>query len=276
MMKRRIKPANQIVLQPDNEVRIKPIKEDQIFDEICNTDKTNILQYVTDIQTRLINIKKDAYDIGKLLTWIKKILAHGKFQPFAEHFFKNELSYNTAFFYMRIYKAFEGNPEIVKYIPTTYLLGFTNNDFPDEVLDHIKSNAHMMERDDLKQVNDAYKLFKNGNIKESQFIKLAQNQIKIACEVGLNDNKHRINMITRLSLELGGANLLKQISKLRKIARDMAGLHPHDPNSKGHKNLMNDIDRTIKELEGLKIDLEDRRGFIRKISTKESEKYIVQ
>ena len=95
---------------------------DNIMDQTTKTEKVQLLQITTDIRTRLINIKQDALHVGHLLSQAKKILPHGKFQPWIEYFFKGDISYSTAYFYMRIYDTFEGNPSSVKNIPTTYLL----------------------------------------------------------------------------------------------------------------------------------------------------------
>ena len=100
-------------------------------------------------------------------------------------------------------------------------------------------------------------------------MKLAEDQIKIGIDIVNKSTLHRINSITRLSLEYGAGDILKRIRSMRQIARSMAGLYPYDPESKEHKKLMDDIDKTIDELKELKIDLEGGRGFFRLITTKD-------
>lgn len=243
------------------------ISPDEIMDGTTKSEKAQLLQIETDIRTRLINMKQDAYHVGQLLSQAKKILQHGQFQPWIGYFFKSDLTYSTAYFYMRIYDTFEGSPSLVKYIPTTYLLMLTQKKFPEKLLEHIKKHPEKIGKENLKQVNEVYDLFKKGEIGGSKFLKLAEDQIKQGIDIEHKSTRHRINSITRLSFELGAGDILKRIRNLRQIARDMAGLHPYDPESKQHKKLMNDIDNTIDELKKLKIDLEGRRGFWRNIST---------
>ncbi len=57
----------------------KKITLDEILEDTSNTDKRRLLENATDIQTHLINIKKDSFNIGKLLHEAKQIGPHGKF-----------------------------------------------------------------------------------------------------------------------------------------------------------------------------------------------------
>ncbi len=242
---------------------------DNIMDQTTKTEKAKLLQITTDIRTRLINIKQDALHVGHLLNQAKKILPHGKFQPWIEYFFKGDISYSTAYFYMRIYDTFEGCSSSVKNIPTTYLLMLTQKNFPKEIIELIKKHPEKFDNKNFKMLNEVYSLFKKGTIGGSQFLKLAEDQIKIGIEIAHKSTLHRINLITRLSFEWGAGDIMKRIRNLRQIARSMAGLYPYDPESAGHKKLIDDIDKTIDELKKLKIDLEGGRGFFRSISTKD-------
>ena len=242
---------------------------DNIMDQTTKTEKAQLLQIATDLRTRLINIKQDALHVGELLTEAKGILSHGQFQPWIEYFFKGDISYASAYFYMRIYDTFKDNPSSVKHIPTTYLLMLTQKNFPKEILEHIKKHPEKFDNKNLKMINEVYNLWKTGTIGGSQFLKLAEDQIKIGIDIVNKSTLHRINSITRLSLEYGAGDILKRIRSMRQIARSMAGLYPYDPESKEHKKLMDDIDKTIDELKELKIDLEGGRGFFRLITTKD-------
>jgi len=226
----------------------KKISIDEITEDLYNTDKRKLLEIVTDVQTRLYNIKQDSYHIGKLLYEAKQILPHGMFIPWIKHYFKEDLPYSTANFYMNIFETFEGDPRLVKLIPTKYLMMVTQKEFPKETLKLIKEHSENVSKDSIKQVNEVYELFKNGEIRQSQFIVLARDQIKHGIDVWKNDGTHRINSNMRQSLYWGGGNILKRIQQLIETARNMKGLYPYDPNSDEHKKLMRHIDEIIKEL----------------------------
>ncbi len=103
---------------------------DKILNQTTKTEKTQLLCIETDIRTRLINMKQDAFHVGQLLSQAKKILPHRQFQPWIKYFSKNDISYSNAYFYMRINDTFKDNPSTIKHILTTYLLMITQKEFP--------------------------------------------------------------------------------------------------------------------------------------------------
>jgi hypothetical protein len=241
----------------------------EILENLTNTENSRLLAIQTDIQSRLINIKKDSYRIGKLLTEAKQILPHGSFRTWIRHYFNEDLPYSTAKFYMDIYKTFEKEPNMIKCIPSKYLQMLVQNKFPDQVLKIIKENPEKFDRPALQQTNEVYQLFKEGKIGKSQFMILAEKQVKLGKETAYNREEHRINTNMRESFYRGGGDILKRIRELIKTARDMAGLFPYDPNSKEHEKLMKLIDEIVNELQVLKTELIGGRGFIKAITTKE-------
>jgi len=251
--------------------RRKQITLDEILEGTSNTDKRRLLEIATDVQTGITNMKKDSFNIGKLLHTAKQILPHGKFTLWIKYYFKDDLPYSTAYFYMKIYETFQDDPSSVKNIPTKFLQMVTQKEFPEEALKLIKEQAHSnkINNNDLKQVNEIYELFKTGQIGQSQFVVLAKDQIKLGIEMWKNPSTHRINTNMRESLYRGGGDILKRIRDLIETARSMNGLYPYDPKSKEHAKLMKYIDEIIVELENLKIELEGGKGFFKQISTRE-------
>lgn len=247
---------------------------DEVFEGTTKTEKANLLCLGTDIQNRIINIKKDSFNIGEMLTKAKKILQHGQFGKWIEYTFDTDLAYSTAYFYMKIYELFKDKPSAVKNFPVTYLLQMIQNEFPKEILDAMKKHPEKLSNGKLKIINEVYSLYKKGTIGSNQMIKLALDQIKIGKDGALKSTEYRINKLTRHSFEFGASDILKRIRQLREIARSMAGLCPLDPTSREHKNLMNDIERTIDELKGLKNDLTGKGKFFHPISTRKGIKHI--
>jgi hypothetical protein len=247
---------------------------DEITDFTSNTEKARLLAIQTEIQARLINIKKDIYCIGELLYEAKQTLAHGMFIPWIEQTFDKELPYSTAYFYMRVYEVFKGTPSTIQYIPSKYLLMITTREFPAEIVKMLNENPEKIDKESLYKINEVYDLFKSGTIGGSQFLKLAEKQIKLGIDIWKGMSKHRINTNMRHSLYLGAGDILKHINSIRKAAREMAGVYPYDPDSFEHKELIKTIEETIKGLQELKIDLEGGRGLFKSISTKDGDKYI--
>lgn len=242
--------------------------------DLTATQKTTLLRVHTNVTTKLINVKLNCFEIGEELFDAKKILAHGQFMLYIKYFFANDLPYSTAYFYMRVYEVFQDTPQLVKYIPTTHLLMMSHKDFPKELLNDLKKYCERIDNKDLKHVKELYSMYKKGRIRRNQFVQLAKEQMKIGMAIASKSTQHRINSITRMSYELGAGDILKRIRELRQTAREMAGLYPYDPTSEGHKNLMEDIDKTIEELQKLKADLEGGDKFWRTVSTENGEKQI--
>ena len=235
--------------------------------ELTATEKAKLLTIHTDVTARLTNMKRDSFHIGELLHKAKKILPHGKFIPWIKCFFANNLPYSTAFLYMRVYQVFQDRPESVDYFPSKCLLIMTQKDFPVKVLNYIKENADKFDKSALKHVGEVYKLWKKGKIGGSKFLRLAKEQIKIGVDIARKSTRHRINTITRMSFELGARDILERIRGLIEMALKMAGVHPPDPTSQGHRQLIEDIDKTVEALLKFKSVVEGRDKMFRVEST---------
>lgn len=144
----------------------------------------------------------------------------------------------------------------------------------DEIIRVVKEHPEKINGKNLQQINGVFTLFKEGTIGGSQFLKLAEKQIKLGVDIWRRGMEHRINANMRLSFQMGAGDILKRIKSLRQTARDMSQMYPMDPDSLEHKQLIADIDKTIEELQLLKKDILMKRGFYKTISTKNGTKYI--
>ena len=247
---------------------------DEITEGLSNTDKRLVLENETDITVRLINIKKDVYQIGKRLHENKQILPYGMYIPWIELTFGNDLPPSTAYLYRRIYEVFKDHESTVPFIPSPFLLMVTTKKFPAEVVKLLNENPKNITKNALQNVNEVYSLFKDGTIGGSQFIKLSEKQLKLGIDIMKGRSTHRLNANMRHSFELGAGDILKRINEVRKIAREMASGFPYDPNSQEHKKLIKTIDDSVDGLKELKMDIESSRALFKSISTKNGNKYI--
>ena len=263
---------------------VAKITPDDIMESITHTEKARLLTIQTEIQARLINIKIDVYCIGELLYEAKGTLSHGMFIPWIEHTFDKELPYPTAHFYMKIYDVFKKHPKTIQLIPSKYLLMITSRKFPKEIVALLNKHPEKIDDNSLQQINELYDEFKSGEIGNSQFLRLAERQISLGIDIWKGRAKHRLDANMRQSLNFGAKDVLKRINYLRKLARDMSGVFPYDPDNPEHQKLIAYIDKTITGLQELKSDLESdkfhrmfedlQRGLFKPVSTKDGDKFI--
>lgn len=247
---------------------------DEITENLSNTEKARLIENQTEIISRLINQKKDAYCIGEILHDTKKIIPHGKFLPWIKLTFHDELPYPTAYFYMRVYEVFKDSPGTIQYIPSKYLLMVTSREFPSEIVKLLNENPEKVDKTGLVQINEAFNELKNGKIGGSQFIKLAEKQIKFGLDIWKGRSKHRLNANMRTSLNLGITDILKRIDSMRKIASNMGGVFPADPNDPEHKKVIKVIKNTIIGLHELKKELEGSEGLWKNKSTEDGDEMV--
>jgi len=247
---------------------------EEITEQLTNTEKAKLLEAQTEIVSRLINQKKDAYYIGKLLHETKTILTHGKFISWIKLTFNDELPYPTAYFYMRIYEVFKDNPGTIQFIPSRYLLMVTSQKFPSEIVKLLNEHPDKINKSGLAHINEAFSELKSGKIGGSQFLKIAENQIKLGLDIWKGRSKHRLNANMRRSLNWGIKDILHRIDNLNKTASEMGGVFPPDPNDPEHKKVIEVIKNTIRGLHDLKRELEGRDGFYRNISTEDGDEMV--
>lgn len=245
------------------------------------TEKAKLTKIEREVQTRIIAIKLDAYEIGKFLCEAKDMLSHGSFQDWIESTFADDLPYSTAYFYMKIYKTFKDVPGKVQYIPTKYLTILTQNQFPEETLQLIKEkleeDPEALKPKQLDKVKALYKLMKEGTIGGNTFEKQAKHVIELGKELSKNQigrNKHRINRNMRRPMYSGLGDLLERLDSNIEKANQMAGPFPYDPDDPTHQEIIEQIDQTRKKLKKLKIELEGGEGLLKPVSTMNGDQYL--
>jgi hypothetical protein len=235
---------------------------DEAMDALSTSQKATVIDFGNQIQDLLIDIKRNSFDIGRMLFAVKSIIPPRYFESWIQHFFKNDLKPSTARFYMRIYKAFKGCPQKIQDFPSETLLMMTQDHFPEEMFKMLTDQTEKIQPAQLNEVKSVWTNLKNGKIEKNVAIKLAEEHIAKSAQMkfdrAMGKTRRRINSNEHQLLELGIANMCKQIRAVRELARDYASMYPYDPESPDHKKLMKEIDEVIIELHQLKDDLEDR------------------
>ncbi|MEX0681657.1 MAG: hypothetical protein WD097_09775 [Balneolales bacterium] len=251
------------------------------YEDMDRTDKKQLLDIEGEIQTRLINIKKDSYHIGELLHNAKNILPHGSFKPWIKKTFDNDLPYSTAYFYMRLYKTFKDDRTALQYIPTEYLIILTENNFPEDtrkmITEQINNDPKTIQKKEFEQVKDCYNLLKSGTIGGSAFLKQTKDIIELGKEltdIQMGKTKHRINGNMRRPLYFGLGDILQRLDAAIEQARQMAGYFPFDPTDPEHKKLIQQINKIIEKLTTLKKELQGGEGLFIPQSTEQGNQYM--
>jgi len=203
--------------------------------------------YIVEIETRLRNIKCDFFEIGRYLSKAKAILPHGTFQLWIEKHFNKELPYSTAALYMKIFETFENSPKSVQYLPVTFLMKMTQKDFPEAIFNIVCENAQT-ERLDIKEIKEAYTLYKGGQINLTEFENAAKKQIELAVAIEKGNTQKRIGDQMIYNVRTGVGSLLSAARRLRKNLRRMH----YFVNPGEDKYLIQDIDLAISELQQTK------------------------
>lgn len=251
------------------------------YNPLGRTEKAKLTKIEQEVQTRIIAIKMDAFEIGELLFKAKKILSHGSFQNWIERVFADDLPYSTAYFYMKIYKTFKDTPGKVQYIPTKYLTILTQNQFPEQTLQLIKEkleeDPQALQPKQLDKVKDLYALMKEGTIGGTTFEKQAKDIIELGKELSKNQvgrTKHRINRNMRRPTYFGLGDLLERLDTAIEQANQMAGRFPYDPDDSSHQEIIEHINQTREKLKKLKIELEGGEGLMKPVSTLNGDHYL--
>ncbi|XWN36282.1 MAG: DUF3102 domain-containing protein [Balneola sp.] len=251
------------------------------YKSLTKSNMARISKIEIEVQTRLINIKLDAYEIGKFLCEAKSILPHGSFIKWIKMTFANDLPYSTGQHYMKIYLAFKDRPNQVQYIPTQYLMIFSQNNFPEETLKLIKNrlevNPEGLQTAEYEELDYLFKLMKEGSIGETTFEKESEKVIALGAELAKNEigrYRHRINRNMRRTMYFGLGDTLEKLDKAIENARQMAGYFPFDPNDPKHKKVISHIEKLNSKLDKLKSELEGGMKLIKPISTKNGTSYI--
>ena len=142
--------------------RISEERKEQFADD---PDSPQQLASIGDeIEARIQGTKKEIYKIGELLVGAKEILRYGKFKKWVKERFGNELSYQTAINWMRVYKCCLGRPSIVNTISTSILYQLAAPSFPKTLRTHIFEHADDLNEIKNKDMKKIIEEFKKGKL----------------------------------------------------------------------------------------------------------------
>lgn len=251
------------ILIPGTEKEIQTSDLEIIKPHLSITDQYKLSGIVNDIEVRLMNIKHNVYEIGRLLNKAKFILPHGSFEKWIEETFRNELPYPTGYAFMKIYEKFKDNSNLVQKMPTTFLLSMSQKSFPDELIKLIEENADYLEKEDIKNVQIAYKDFKSDIISLGQFENTVQKQIQLAIDISKGKVERRLSNNNRRTLINGMEQIIKAIETVRKRINNIEYSFPPVENSEEQDSLLNTVKKALSELQQMKEDLENGRGLFR-------------
>lgn len=254
--------------------------QQSVYESLKRKDQKTILRIQSEIDERLIQIKVNIYEVGKLLSRAKNVLKHGGFQRWIEETFGDELPYSTAACWKAIYVVFENNPKTVRLIPTNFLIKMKEKSFPEEILNLANENPEAFKEADLNALKRAYKEFKNDGFGLDDFVELAQKQIKIGMAILNGENHLRHSQRAGRTLGHGFRDLRSTIKKMCKYTVEVrrffkfpenAGVFDKitDHNLKVYMvddifndSLIKDIDLCISEMERLKKTIKGRDKFM--------------
>lgn len=229
------------------------METNETSDYVPVKDRAKIAAIVTSVESHLLSVKRNVFEIGKCLSKAKHILPHGTFQRFITDHFNKELPYSTANLYMKIYDKFQLTPRAVQYLPITFLLKLTDNSFPEEVLNIIKENASS-DSIDVQIISDAFAKFKNKEINLSQFEAVAKNQIDLATEMEWGRTEKRNSKAMADTTHNCFRALSKAVNKIDTMTNNMIYfLYPEQK-----QIIIKDIDEAIRLLEKLKLNLDNK------------------
>ena len=232
-------------------------KKDPSLNLLTKENKNKLSKITIEVEERLINIKRDLFQIGKLMSKAKSILPHGTFQEWIEKTFGKELPYSTAQAYMKIYETFQKSPKTVQLMPVHFLMNMTRNTFPEQIKDLINEHAQHMEKEDIQGVNEAFNHYKKGEISISQFETMAKKYIKLGINIEKAITERRISE-NASSSSFDPYDLIKAIRSWKNKMHRMYNLFPGD--EKRIQDMTTQIDRMINELEEAKQAIKSENG----------------
>jgi hypothetical protein len=228
-----------------------------------------LLSIVVDIETRLVNIKRDLFEIGKLLSNAKQILPHGMFQPWIEKTFARDLPYSTAYAYMMIFEHFQNSPQTVQLLPISFLMCMTRETFPQQIKEIIEENAQHLKSEDVKAIKEAYSAFKNGTISLGRFSSIAKRKIQLGITIERGITNRRITTNARSLLHHRMDYIVKAIRELGHAANKMQYLFAPVEGSMEEADTIRRIDMAIDDLQKLKRNLEGKVGLFKPVTSVE-------
>jgi len=264
------------------EQRIKKMPTDKVielkvFDILSKKQRTSLLSIQSKIDLRLIEIKTNIFQIGRLLSEAKKALPRGMFQKWIEETWGDQLPYPTAACYKSIYQRFQKNPIAVKLLPLTILTTLKQKAFPDEIFKLVNDNPEAFAKDNPEEFRNVYNDYKNGKIDLDEWERLAEEQIKIGIAIYKGREQLRQTLRSQRTASDGFIQLTKGVEKIRSLYFHLRSFFPPVVGSFKKKavseyyspqmieamcdHILADINGAIDELKKLRKDIEERQPF---------------
>lgn len=252
-------------------------KKQPIYDQVAVDQQAKLLSIQSGIENRLISVKINIYEMGKLLSDAKSILPHGAFQPWIEETFRNEMSYQMAANLKAIYEKFESNPRTVKLLPITFLMHMKQKSFPDEILQLVNENPAAAQQCDLVHMKKLHRELNQGEISVAEFNKMAKEQIDMGKAILEGESHVRHSLRAKRTTILGFTKTHRIIKKMREYSKTIRLYSPpadedmfiNDADNNEHNTMIElarqlldgDLKKQarlcIKELEGFLKDLDN-------------------
>lgn len=231
--------------------------DSNVYDSLLDWNKPRIVRIENKIRDQLHNIKTNIMQIGKLLSDAKKILSHGKYKPWIEEIFGDELPYSTAYCYKKIYEELMDHPATVKVLPLTFLIHMTHSSFPDIIKKLINDNPEAFKQSDINKISDAFEAYKRNEIDLDEFKQQTKDQIQKGISIIEKDQIERINRNSKRS----DLHCLK--NSFRRINNNMQHFRKYfyildqkgEINDSLYCEVIGDIEETIKGFQKLKDEI---------------------
>ncbi|MDB4442246.1 DUF3102 domain-containing protein [bacterium] len=115
---------------------------------------------VDEVNLRVQNIKRELYEIGRVLTEAKKIIGHGGFQDWMEAEF--DFSYQTANNFMHVYQCCLGRPQLVEDFKPSLLYILTAPKFQENIRELFFKHASFFKKIGNKAAKEIAIKYGNG------------------------------------------------------------------------------------------------------------------
>jgi hypothetical protein len=180
-----------------------------VYSRLKVEQKLAILHIQAQVEDKLISIKRNIYEIGKLLSEAKAILPHGQFKPWIQETFGRHLPYSSAACYKAIYERFKGavdHPEFFQRLyelPLSFLQTLKQDSFPDTLLAIILENREALAQTEFELMTQAHRDYKDGILPLAEFEELIKELIKRAYTMFYSQSTIRTQIIKKRAVKIG-------------------------------------------------------------------------
>jgi len=249
------------MLSAQSELTKKPNRKlaEELGIELEPEKKQKIYSIIREIDEKLTSIKRNIYEIGKLLYQAKIIIPHGQFQTWIENSFQKELPYSTAYAYMKIYETFNKNVKTVSLLPVNLLMEMTRKKFPDRIRELVNENVERFDEDDIKKFEKDYKSYKDNMIDQETMENRAKKIIDSIYDDEAQKSCTRVvkNFWNDVSGEI--REIKKAASKVRAIAIRNEYFPEFHEDEKIKERLLSEIADTIRALRLVKVNIKQHK-----------------